>query len=93
MAQGDTFHVASITSPRDPCLMTLGRPVWPSGTGTIPSRCHCIKVEKVATLKDCNILFKDSQATCTIFNMCIPGALLLTHYAKQTGRKCHRYSN
>ena len=50
MAQGDPFNVASITSPRDPCLLTLGRPVRPSGTGTIPSRCHCMKVEKVAKL-------------------------------------------
>ena len=30
-------------------LMTLGSPVWPC---TISSRCHCMKVEKVATLKD-----------------------------------------
>ena len=30
--------------------MTLGRSVRPSGTGTIPSRCHCMKVEKVAKL-------------------------------------------
>ena len=58
----DPFNVASITSPRDPCLLTLGRPVRPSGTGTMPSRCHCMKVETVATLKD-------FQTTCTIFNV------------------------
>ena len=65
MAHEEPFYVASITSNslRDPCLITLGIPVPPSGIYIYrSSRCHCMKVEKVTKPKD-------SQGTCTNFNV------------------------